>query len=134
MTIKRKLLSLTITGLAFVLAISATGYWGISTVEETTAQVAAMGSAIRNHVEAGVYNDMTRIDMSAVFTAKGDTRQNKLDELAQHYRLLKDRIAKTEPIALGSDAASAPGRRVPHGGPIRERWRIFGSGDCTTSF
>ncbi len=38
MTIKRKLLGLTITGLAFVLAISATGYWGITTVEETTPQ------------------------------------------------------------------------------------------------
>ena len=38
MTIKRKLLGLTITGLAFVLAISATGYWGITTVEETTAE------------------------------------------------------------------------------------------------
>ncbi|PYV56962.1 MAG: hypothetical protein DMG98_11530 [Acidobacteria bacterium] len=37
MTIQRKLLGLTITGLAFVLAISATGYWGITTVEETTA-------------------------------------------------------------------------------------------------
>ena len=55
MTIQRKLLGLTITGLAFVLAISATGYWGITTVEETTAEVAATGSAIRNHVEAGVY-------------------------------------------------------------------------------
>jgi hypothetical protein len=98
MTIKRKLLGLTITGLTFVLAISATGYWGISTVEETTAQVAATGSAIRNRVEAGVYNDMTRTDISAVFTAKGEARHNKLDELAQHCRLLKDRIAKTEQL------------------------------------
>jgi methyl-accepting chemotaxis protein len=98
MTIKRKLLGLTITGLAFVLAISATGYWGITTVEETTAEVAATGSAIRNHVEAGVYNDMTRSDISAVFNAKGDARQNKLDDLAQHSRLLKDRIAKTDQL------------------------------------
>jgi CHASE3 domain sensor protein len=73
MTIKRKLLGLTVTGLAFVLAISVTGYWGISTVEQTTAEVAATGSAIRNHVEAGVYNDMTRSDISAVFTAKGNS-------------------------------------------------------------
>jgi methyl-accepting chemotaxis protein len=98
MTIKRKLLGLTITGLAFVLAISATGYWGITTVEETTAEVAATGSAIRNHVEAGVYNDMTRSDISAVFNAKGAARQNKLEDLAQHSRLLKDRIAKTDQL------------------------------------
>ncbi len=98
MTIKRKLLGLTITGLAFVLAISATGYWGITSVEETTAEVAATGSAIRNHVEAGVYNDMTRSDISAVFNAKADARQNKLEDLAQHSRLLKDRIAKTQQL------------------------------------
>jgi hypothetical protein len=96
MTIKRKLLGLTITGLAFVLAISATGYWGISTVQETTSEVAATGSAIRNHVAAGVYNDMTRTDIAAVFTTKGDGRQNKLEDLAQHSRLLRDRIAKTQ--------------------------------------
>src|SRR5437867_12044312 len=102
MTIKRKLLGLTIAGLAFVLTSSVTGYWGISTVEQTTAEVAATGSAIRNHVEAGVYNDMTRSDISAVFTAKGDSRRSKLDDLAQHSRLLRDRIAKTE--ALLSDA------------------------------
>ena len=71
MTIKRKLLGLTITGLAFVLAISATGYWGITTVEETTAEVAATGSAIRNHVEAGVYNDMTRSDIVRVQCERG---------------------------------------------------------------
>src|SRR5437867_2885257 len=96
MTIKRKLLGLTITGLAFVLAISATGYWGISTVQETTSEVAATGSAIRNHVAAGVYNDMTRTDIAAVFTTKGDARLNKLEDLAQHSRLLRDRIAKTQ--------------------------------------
>jgi len=102
MTIKRKLLGLTVTGLGFVLALSAAGYWGISTVEETTGEVAATGSAIRNHVEAGVYNDMTRSDISAVFTAKGEARKNKLDDLAQHSKLLKDRIAKTEQLLSDS--------------------------------
>jgi HAMP domain-containing protein len=96
MTIKRKLLGLTITGLAFVLAISATGYWGISTVQKTTTEVAATGLAIRDHVEAGVYNDMTRTDIAAIFTTKGNARENKLDDFAQHSRLLKDRIAKTD--------------------------------------
>jgi len=65
-TIKTRLASLTISGLVFVAAVSATGYWGITSVEKATAQVSATGMAIRNHIEAGTYNDMTRDDISAV--------------------------------------------------------------------
>ncbi len=71
-TIRRKLLGLTVSGLVFVASVSVTGYWGITSVEKTTASVAATSSAIRNHIEAGVYNDLTRADVSAVFQAKGD--------------------------------------------------------------
>ena len=99
-TIRRKLLGLTVLGLLFVVSVSATGYWGISLVEKTTAEVAATGSAIRNHIEAGVYNDLTRADVSAVFLAKGDERENKMDDLAQHFKLLADRLAKARQFTL----------------------------------
>src|SRR5439155_1452036 len=59
-TIKHKLLGLTAVALSFVAAVSGTGYWGISTVREAAVAVAITGSAIRNHIEAGVYNDLTR--------------------------------------------------------------------------
>lgn len=49
-TIKHKL---TVAALLFVAAVSGTGYWGISTVREAAVDVAATGSAIRNHIEAG---------------------------------------------------------------------------------
>src|SRR5882672_5105738 len=103
-TIKRKLIGLTIIGLVFVAAVSATGYWGITSVEKTTVEVAATGSAIRNHIEAGVYNDLTRSDTAAAFTAKGDEQQNKVEEFAQHSKLLKNRIDKARDFA--TDPAS----------------------------
>ena len=90
-TIKKKLFGLTISSLVFVAAVSLAGYWGVTSVEKTTAEVAATGSAIRNHIEAGVYNDLTRTDTSAVFTAKGDEQQNKVEEFGQHSKLLKER-------------------------------------------
>ncbi len=93
-TIKGKLFGLTICGLLFIAGVSITGYWGITSVENTTAAVAATGSAIRNHIEAGVYNDTARADVSAVFTAKGDEQQNKVEEFNQHCKLLQDRIGK----------------------------------------
>jgi methyl-accepting chemotaxis protein len=100
LTIKTKLLGLTISSLVFVAGVSATGYWGIMSVQRTTSEVAATGSAIRNHIEAGVYNDLTRADTSAVFTAKGDEQQNKAEEFAQHSKLLQDRLAKARDLAV----------------------------------
>jgi methyl-accepting chemotaxis protein len=104
MTIKARLFGLSISGLMFVAGVSVTGYLGITSVEKTTVEVAATGSAIRNHLEAGVYNDLTRTDTSAVFTAKGDDQQNAAEEFAQHSKLLQDRIAKARSFA--SDTAS----------------------------
>ncbi|HEY1676320.1 MAG TPA: methyl-accepting chemotaxis protein [Candidatus Sulfotelmatobacter sp.] len=103
-SIRTKLFGLTICGLAFVAAVSATGYWGITSVKRTTEEVAATGSAIRNHIEAGVYNDLTRTDISSIFTAKGDDQQNAAEEFAQHCKLLSERIAKARSFA--SDPAS----------------------------
>src|ERR1700691_2855664 len=104
LTIKTKLYGLAAASLLFVAAVSAMGYWGITSVEKTSAEVAATGSSIRNHIEAGTYNDLTRTDTSAVFTAKGDDQQNAAEEFAQHSKLLQDRIAKSRSFA--SDPAS----------------------------
>lgn len=93
-TIKRKLTGLTASGLVFVLGVSVAGYWGITSVEKTTVVIASTGSAIRNHIEAGSYNDSSRADVGAVFTQKGEEQQNKAEEFEQHGKLLIDRIAK----------------------------------------
>src|SRR5579863_9629920 len=90
--IRTKLLGLTATGLIFVAGVSATGYWGITSVQKTTVEVAATGAAIRNHVEAGMYKDMTRDDISAIFTKKGQDRQDSLDNLSVHGKVLLQRV------------------------------------------
>ena len=93
LTIKRRLAVLTISGLTFVAAVSATGYWGITSVEKATGQVAATGMAIRSHIEAGTFNDMTRDDISAIFTKKGQEQQDNIDNLALHSKMLARGIA-----------------------------------------
>src|ERR1700690_2481037 len=92
LTIKRKLYGLTICSLLFVAGVSAAGYWGITSVEKTTVEVAATGAAIRNHVEAATYNDMTRDDTSAIFAKKGQDQQDSLDNLALHSKMLAQRV------------------------------------------
>ncbi len=103
LTIKRKLYGLMICSLLFVAGVSAAGYWGITSVEKTTVEVAATGAAIRNHVEASTYNDMTRDDISAIFAKKGQEQQDSLDNLSLHARMLEQRVtaardAVTEPV------------------------------------
>jgi len=104
LTIKTKLLALTITSLVFVASVSVTGFWAIASGERTTSEVAATGSAIQNHIEAGVYNDLTRADVSAVFSAKGDEQQNKVEEFEQHGKLLQDRIAQARGFAANANS------------------------------
>jgi methyl-accepting chemotaxis protein len=104
--IRTKLLGLTATGLIFVAGVSATGYWGITSVQKTTVEVAATGAAIRNHVEAGMYKDMTRDDISAIFTKKGQDRQDSLDNLSVHGKVLLQRVDAAR------DSVLNPGLRI----------------------
>ncbi|MGA2428541.1 MAG: methyl-accepting chemotaxis protein [Candidatus Acidiferrum sp.] len=103
LTIKTQLFGLTTTALAFLAAVGATGYWGITIVEKTTTEVAATGAAIRNHVEAPTYVDMTREDISGAIHKTGQEQQDSLSNLALHSQVLAQRItasrdAVTDPV------------------------------------
>src|SRR5579871_106745 len=92
LTIKAQLFGLTITGVLFIASVGATGYWGIRTLEKTTSEVAATGAAIRSHVEATTYNDMTREDISGATHKSGSERQDSLNNLTLHSQVLAQRI------------------------------------------
>ena len=106
-TIKKRLATLTISGLVFVAAVSATGYWGITSVEKATIQVAATGMAIRSHIEAGTFNDMTWADISAIFAKKGQEQQDNVDNLALHSKMLAQGIATARQSAMDPAIQSA---------------------------
>ncbi len=91
LTIKLKLYGLLAASLVFVAGVSASGYWGISSVQKTTLEVAATGAAIRNHVEVGSYNDMTHDDIGAAFSKSGADRQDSLNNLGLHSKVLLER-------------------------------------------
>jgi methyl-accepting chemotaxis protein len=90
--IKTQLFGLTVTGLLFIASVGATGYWGIRTLEKTTEEVSATGAAIRNHIEATTYNDMTREDISGAIHKTGSDRQDSLNNLLLHSQVLAQRI------------------------------------------
>ncbi len=107
LTIKTKLLGLTAAGLVFVAGVSATGYWGITSLQKATVEVATTGAAIRNHVEAGTYKDMTRDDFSAIFAKKGQDRQDSLDNLSAHAKVLAERVNAARDSVLNPDLRAA---------------------------
>lgn len=92
LTIRTKLFGLATSGLLLVSCVSATSYWGITSVAQTTTQVGALGIAIRNHVEASMFNDMTRDDITAICIRKGQDQQDAEANLASHSQLLAARI------------------------------------------
>ncbi|MGA8491867.1 MAG: methyl-accepting chemotaxis protein [Terriglobales bacterium] len=106
-TIKKRLATLTISGLLFVAGVSVTGYWGIRSVEQATTQVTATGMAIRSHIEAGTFNDMTWADVSAIFAKKGQEQQDNLDNLALHSKMLAQGIATARALATDPAIQSA---------------------------
>jgi methyl-accepting chemotaxis protein len=100
LTIKTKLLGSAVGALIFLAGVSATGYWGITSVESTTVEVAATGAAIRNHVEAGMFFDMTHDDFSAVFTKQGQDRQDSLNNLTVHAKVFAQRISAAHDVLV----------------------------------
>lgn len=80
-----------VASLLFVAGVSTYGYWGITSVENMTREVAATGASIRNHLEVGPYNDMTRDDIAAIFAKKGKEQKDGIDNLALHSKMLEQR-------------------------------------------
>lgn len=105
-TIKAKLYGLTIGSFLFVFAVSATGYWGISSVSKASGEGTAVGIAVRNNIEAGIYNDMTREDIDAVCSKKGQEQQDAIANLTTHSQLVAQRTAAARD-ALGDPTLHA---------------------------
>ncbi|MGD0427015.1 MAG: methyl-accepting chemotaxis protein [Candidatus Acidiferrales bacterium] len=107
LTIRHKLYGLGLLGLAIAVAVGATGFYGISRVAEQIQSVSAISSAIRSHLEASMFLDLTRADVSKMMTATDDAQDTAAAELADHQKLLRDRLAATLAFARGSTASAA---------------------------
>jgi methyl-accepting chemotaxis protein len=105
-TIKTKLYGMATASLLFVFAVSATGYWGISSVSKAIGQGTMIGVAVRNNIEAGIYNDMIREDINAVCTKKDQEQQDAIANLTAHSQLLALRAAAARDAITDSSLRS----------------------------
>lgn len=111
-TIRTKLFSLGLASLMFLAAVSAIGYWGITSVSRTTSRVADIEVAIRNNREAGMYGDMTRDDINAVFTKKDQEQRVAITNLTTHAGLVAERTTAARDSIRDPDLHSAMNREV----------------------
>jgi methyl-accepting chemotaxis protein len=92
-TIRQKLYGLGLLGLLFSAAIGLTGWNGIRQVGGGVQDVGATSSAIRNHMEASTFLDLTRADVSKILNSTGDAQDTAASEFGDHEKLLSDRLS-----------------------------------------
>jgi len=93
--------------LVFSAAIGLAGMQGILQVSGEIQRVTATSSAIRSHMEAAQFLDMTRTDLSKMLQASGDAQDTAAAELGDHEKLAQDRLDKTISQTQGSEAVVA---------------------------
>jgi methyl-accepting chemotaxis protein len=107
LSIRQKLYGLGTLGLVIAIGVGITGLYGISQVAGEMQTTSAMGAAIRNHLEAGMFLDLTRADVSKMMNSTGDGQDSAASELGDHQKLLRERIATTVSLARSPKASTA---------------------------
>jgi methyl-accepting chemotaxis protein len=107
LTIRSKLYGLGILGLVSAVLVGGAGLRGILLVAHGVEDVTATSSAIRNHMEASMFLDLTRADVSKMLTSTADQQDTAASQLADHQKLLKDRLAAAVSFTRPGDARSA---------------------------
>ena len=107
LTIRSKLYGLGVLGLVSAVLVGGAGLRGILLVAHGIQDVTATSSAIRNHMEASMFLDLTRADVSKMLTSTADQQDTAASQLADHQKLLKDRLAAAVSFTRPGDARSA---------------------------
>jgi methyl-accepting chemotaxis protein len=95
LTIRLKLYGLGLLGALTALTVGLAGIRGISKIHTQIEDIDGTSYAVRPHVEGAAFLDLTRNDVSRMLTSSGPAQENAAAELAEHGRLLSERLATT---------------------------------------
>jgi hypothetical protein len=105
-TIRQKLYGLGLLGVVFSVAVGVFGWKGIRDVARGVKDVPATSTAIRSHMEASMFLDLKRADISKMLTASGDA-QDTAAELREHQKLLRDKLGVAKSLSQGQAVLAA---------------------------
>ncbi|HTW23198.1 MAG TPA: methyl-accepting chemotaxis protein [Candidatus Baltobacteraceae bacterium] len=91
-TISKKLYGLGLLGLISAIAVGITGVSGITEVASGLDAVSSTSSVIRNHIQASMFIDWSRTDISKMLTSSGDSQDTAASELTNHLKLFNDSL------------------------------------------
>jgi methyl-accepting chemotaxis protein len=112
LTISKKLYGLGLLGLLFTLAAGITGAWGITRVAGGIDDVSRLSSVIRNHIQASMFLDWSRTDISKMLTTTGDTQATAASELENHEQLFGERLGAARSFAKDPESRAVLDKEV----------------------
>jgi methyl-accepting chemotaxis protein len=116
-SIKNKLLLLSGVGLAFVIAIAVTSYWGIANLQQSAQDMRGKFSALRNSLEADMMHDAIRGDVLGILRATNlnDTKQydDAVQALKDDGTWFREALAKNEALPLDTNVKQALAKVKP---------------------
>ena len=93
------------------LAIGSIGYWGISSQAKTLAGVVVTSQALRNHLESDMMHDALRADVLSALRAGATGSAQDFptirNDLADHVKQFRDRLAANESLVLSAEITAA---------------------------
>jgi methyl-accepting chemotaxis protein len=107
LSLRLKLYGLCALGVIFTALVGVSGWRGITLVVAEIQDVASTSPVIRKHMEAGMFLDLTRSDISKMLQASGDAQDTAAAELTDHQSLLKDRLSGALSLAQNPEAKLA---------------------------
>jgi methyl-accepting chemotaxis protein len=111
LSIRDKLFWLSVLALAFVIAVAATGYWGVEKLQASSHEMRNTFSALRNALEADMMHDAIRGDVLTIFraTSLNDSKphDDAVQALKDHVTRFNTAIAKNEALPLDSNIKEA---------------------------
>ena len=111
LTLRTRLLALSLIGLFFVVGVGATGYMATTRLASTADHIVEIGSALKDQLQADQAHDALRADVLAALLAKGthDAAEESTvrGDLEEHRKLFRDSIAMLESRDLDASARAA---------------------------
>lgn len=111
LTIGQKLLGFSLTGLALMVLIGATGYWAVYRMSSDTGKIATIGSALRTQMVADMMHDALRADVLSAMLAslQTDAAEEKLTRasLTEHIDKFRESF-KTRTHCRWTPGSSKP--------------------------
>ena len=111
MSIKFRLIALSLISILFLLTIGASSLWSEHQMSEALRKNSIATAALRNHMEADMMHDALRADILAATLAANLNQVNQRkpieQQLAEHLKLFQDSLKANEELALRTNIAQS---------------------------